>query len=40
MHLHVLQGDSLPHHGLQGYENDEGTGASLLPGKAEGAGLV
>jgi len=24
----------------KGYEDDEGTGAFLLPGKAEGAGLV
>ena len=24
----------------EGYEDDEGTGASLLQGKAEGAGLV
>jgi len=24
----------------EGYEDDEGTGASLLRGKAEGAGLV
>jgi len=25
---------------VEGYEDDDGTGASLLPGKAEGAGLV
>jgi len=27
-------------HISEGYEDDEGTGASLLQGKAEGAGLV
>jgi len=25
---------------VEGYEDDEGTGASVLRGKAEGAGLV
>ena len=27
-------------HTVKGYENDEGTGTSLLRGEAEGAGLV
>jgi len=32
--------DELLESPAEGYEDDEGTGASLLQGKAEGAGLV
>ena len=34
--VHAVTGDSP----AEGYEDDEGTGASLLQGKAEGAGLA